>query len=295
MKTHHWKWQTILATALWLGGFVPACGLCFAADNSVPADALKPSNKPAARAKRGAAGVLNVDVMVAPVAEVLVQQILVADPVNGAAEGEDPNLAQWKQQYRGMLASELEFIRHTCELTPQQRPVIKKAGNAALTLAAQQMVNRQRGGGVVIAGTDANQGPRQTIRKELDKALRQILTQEQMQRYTFEAEKRIGRRKRAAILMVVAMLDNTMSLTAAQRDNIEQKLLENWQETWETWLMLPQYGGQYFPIIPDNLLLEIFNNEQKQVWQGLQKIGLGDWDSTVIAENDEWWNGPPEK
>ena len=61
--------------------------------------------------------------------------------------------------------------------------------------------------------------------------------------------------------------------------------------------MLNMYGGQYMPAIPDAYVLTHLGEEQKSVWQGLQKIGLGNWNvwngQQQIEDNDGWWGDPP--
>jgi hypothetical protein len=54
---------------------------------------------------------------------------------------------------------------------------------------------------------------------------------------------------------------------------------------------LQNYGGQYFPQIPDPLIVKHLNENQKQVWSGLQKIEIGGMSINrgEAAENDDWW------
>jgi hypothetical protein len=205
-------------------------------------------------------------------------------------------IPQFTQQYRPMLAPELNFIRQVCDLVPEQRPKIKAAGDAGVKEAALKMAElqggRMRGGAVRVT---VQPDPRRIIREALAKALQETLTPEQLAKYTEEATQRTVLRKRAAILCVVARLDDTLCLTAEQRDKIAASITSAWQDKWEQWLMLSAYGDQYFPTVPDQLVASHLNADQKSVWNGLQKVEFGFFSGGNAPENDGWWGDEPAK
>ena len=53
---------------------------------------------------------------------------------------DDPRIQQYVQLLQPALWKELDFVRQVCELTPQQRPKIKAAGDAAVKEAAKAIV-----------------------------------------------------------------------------------------------------------------------------------------------------------
>jgi hypothetical protein len=201
------------------------------------------------------------------------------------------------QQLRPVLMSELAFIRQMCNVPKEQRPQIKAAGEASLEKAARQLAEQQFGGNRGMFGAPTTSDPRTTINDALVDALKRALTAEQMAEYTSEVEKRSERRKRAAILSAVALLDEVLWLTAEQRQAIYDSIAANWQPSWEQWLMLSRYGGQYFPMIPDQHVVAHFNEEQRRVWNGLQKINLSAWSGAEaqVHEDDGWWGDEPVK
>jgi hypothetical protein len=202
------------------------------------------------------------------------------------------------QQLRPALMSELAFIRQMCDLPKEQRPKIKTAGEASLEKAARQLAQQQFGNNRRMSGgRNEPADPRQVIADELNQALKLALTSEQMAQYTSEATKRTARRKRAAILGAVALLDETLSLTAEQREKTYDSIAANWQPGWEQWLMLQRYGGQYFPMIPDQQVVPHLNAEQRSVWSGLQRVSFGGWSGIEgqVQEEDGWWGEEPPK
>ena len=206
-------------------------------------------------------------------------------------------IPQFTQQYRPILTTELNFIRQVCDLTPEQRPKIKAAGEASLKEAALKMAELQAGqmrGGFRPANEQPN--PQRTIRESIAKALQETLTPEQMSKYKAEATQRTALRKRAAIRCVVARLDGTLCLTAEQRDKISQSITAGWQDKWEQWLMLSVYGDQYFPLVPDQHVVAHLDADQKSVWSGLQKVDFGYYGGGGIAAADDgWWGDEPAK
>lgn len=205
-------------------------------------------------------------------------------------EALDAQAQQYEQMLRPKMWRELEFIRQTCDLSPEQRPKIKAAADASVKKAAKEVMRAmQRAGGQGDAGT--------FIRKDMRTILEKTLTPEQMARYNEEATKRAAVRKKATIRSVVAQLDGYLYLSREQRDKVTQALDTKWREDWEQWLMIWQYGGSYFPMIPDEHLVPHLNDKQKSVWQGVQKVNPGFWGGgggLRQQADDDWWEGKAE-
>lgn len=206
-------------------------------------------------------------------------------------------VGQFTRQYQPILTTELNFIRQVCDLTPEQRPKIKTAGEASLKEAALKMAElqggRMRGG---FRAAEQQPDPQRTIRESIAKVLQDTLTPEQMTKYKAEATQRAALRKRAAIRCVVARLDGTLCLTADQRDKITQSITAGWQDKWEQWLALSVYGDQYFPLVPDQHVVTHLDADQKSVWSGLQKVEFGYYGGGGIAAADDgWWGDEPAK
>ncbi|MDB5339199.1 MAG: hypothetical protein JWN70_4818 [Planctomycetaceae bacterium] len=253
-----------------------------AADKAAEKATAKKAEKPAVKAEEKPAAA-KAEAAKAP-ARVIVVPAAAAAEVNA----DDGQVLQYEQMMRPKMWRELEFIRQNCDLTPEQRPKIKAAAQASVKQVAKDIVHKNQGRirGDVSAGT--------VIRKDLLKTLEQTLTPEQMARYQEVAVRRTASIKNTTIRSTVARLDSFLYLSREQRDKISATLSDNWREEWEQWLMLSMYGGMYFPTIPDKDLLPHLSAQQKQVWQGAQKIMPGFWGGEQVQDDDEWWNAKEE-
>ena len=256
----------------------------------------KAVKKEVAKKPKAPAAAIDIEALAAPFVDALADK-LDLNVVNAQVDAQVQQwIPQFTEQYRSILATELNFIRQMCDLTPEQRPKIKSAGEASVKEAAKKMAELQ---GRQMRGVQRNNSqpdPRRIIRDALAKVLKDTLTPEQMAKYTEEATKRTALRKRAAILSVVALLDSTLCLTVEQRDKITESISSHWQDKWEQWLMMSAYNGQYFPEVPDQHVVTHLNAEQKSVWSGLQKIDFGFWGGDgQEQQNDGWWGDEPAK
>ncbi|MDB5349866.1 MAG: hypothetical protein JWN86_1113 [Planctomycetota bacterium] len=226
-----------------------------------------------------------------PAAKVMVQPANpnVAVAVDGADANLAPMIAQFTQQYRPVLASELQFVRVVCEPTKEQRKEIAREGEAAFTdamktLAAAQLRGRV-GNRIVFLGAvapaqavgaaAANTEPRYLIQSGLAAAMRKHLSAEQLARYQVEIDKRNADRKELTVHNLVSILDQHLVLTAVQRDQLCDAMLQNWSENWLGTMEILSYNQQYFPTIPDKVIAPILNKTQKKIWDGTQKISGG--------------------
>jgi len=222
-------------------------------------------------------------------------------PADAVAQNE-AMVQQFVQQFRPYLTEELNFVRLVCsDLSSEQRPKIKGAGEAALKQAAKEMAEFQNGqnraAGLPIAQPRTMPEPRKLVREAMTKSLMETLTEEQLGRYKVEAETRVAQRKKAAILSVVSRLDGSLFLSQDQRTKIIDEISSNWQEKWEQWLMLSAYGPEYFPVLPDQYVTPHLDANQKTVYRDLQKIDFGVWwgGGMQNQQNDGWWGDEPEK
>lgn len=194
---------------------------------------------------------------------------------------------QFQQQYRGLLGEELQFLRMTIDIPPEHRPKIKAAGEAAIEAVAL----KQAEGQFNPRGNVQNQGPERLVRDSLLKALEEVFTEEQLKTFREESQHRLDHRRRTAIEAVVCILDSQMYLSEAQRTAITASLNDNWQESWEVWLMLPAYNSQYLPTIPDQFVVKHLKPDQKTIWQTSQKITMSWFDQFGDGQADmNWWD-----
>src|SRR3954453_20200147 len=106
---------------------------------------------------------------------------------------EDARLQQYVQLLQPVMWQELNFVRQICDLTPEQRPKIREAGDSAVKEGAKAIVQPQQAAvrQQVAAGrlSQPTLGA-QTTRDSLREALKKTLSAKQLQRYeTEEAER----------------------------------------------------------------------------------------------------------
>ena len=208
----------------------------------------------------------------------------------GAVAAQEEQLDAQAQQYVQMMQPamwrELDFVRQTCDLTPDQRPKVKAAADAAVKEAAKAMLKPQRQPTTMIAS--------KAVRDGIHHALKQTLTADQLEHFKIEAAAREAATKKAAIQSVVSQIDGALFLTQDQREKICAALDSNWQPEWEHWLSMRehQFGEQYLPQVPDQQITPHLTAEQQTVWRGLQKISFNSWQNNGRRQlDDAWWTG----
>lgn len=201
--------------------------------------------------------------------------------VGALADDADPQIVNLERQYlpqfQSLLKPELAFIQRVCRLDKEQRDQIAKTADRRLRLAVKEYV---------IALNNMNQGrgrfrrqsmpdPRKLVQRQLAKWVEQNLSTEQAEAYRQESDKRNEHRKHAAVLSLVAKLDEELVLTIEQREKLIESLSSNWQDAWLQSLETLIHNNQYLPQLPDQLVIPFLNETQKTIWRGAQKYYLG--------------------
>lgn len=195
--------------------------------------------------------------------------------------GVDVMEKQFKRQFRSALRIEFNFVERVCEPTPEQMEVLKQAlekyraeevkkySEQQKKLARsgrqpQQIPQRQLANNIVG-------DPQKMIRQMLERTIKANLSAEQAARYQAEIDRRVADRKRAAIRGLIATLDQDLSLSSKQREDLSEAFGSNWQGTWAQQLdAVMQQGGQFLPSLPPKLIEPILNATQKKIWRGSQ-------------------------
>src|SRR5262249_12872811 len=95
------------------------------------------------------------------------------------APADDGRVQQYIQLLQPTMWRELDFVRQTCNLTPEQRPKVKSAADAAVKEAAKAMLKPQRQPTTMIAT--------KAVRDGIQDALKQTLTADQLELFKTEA------------------------------------------------------------------------------------------------------------
>jgi len=208
----------------------------------------------------------------------------------GQDQEQDARVQQYVQLLQPAMWRELDFVRQVCDLTPEQRPKVKAAAEVTVKEAAKAMLQPQR------QARSMPTAAAQMIHDNVYEALKKTLTPQQLDHYSAEDASRTAATKHATIRSVVSQLDGALYLTKEQREQIVAALDSSWQRDWEQWLTMHQYAGQYFPQVPEQHVVPHLTDEQKVVWNGLQKTTINAWHNNRQRQADDaWWNPVPAK
>lgn len=200
----------------------------------------------------------------------------------------DPQIAAFEQQFRPhvqrLVQAELGFLRAASQPSPQEFRNVRKAAQAAGADVLKSLVDQQgprgriRGINVFLGGAQRPQ-----VQKDLQESFRDALVEiakanlsvEAVDRYRRECNQRIQAQKTAGVLSLVAALDDRLYLSEAQRGQLQSELEKGWQDKWQSALTLMVNNPEYFPTVPDALVIPHLSHFQVEVWQGLQKVDYG--------------------
>ena len=193
----------------------------------------------------------------------------------------DPNVLKLENQYlpkvQQLLRSELAFVKRVCRPDKEQYQEIALAARGWLrpavreyAVAANQIRKRGARG---WAATMPQAGT--MLRKKINAIVKATLRPDQVEQYEEECAFRTAHRKRAVVLNLIVKLDEKLGFTPEQRDKLIESLTEGYQESWEQWLQFMHHNADFTPQIPNECVLSVLNEEQKNVWQQLSKTRRG--------------------
>ena len=197
------------------------------------------------------------------------------------AQGNDAQLDELKLQLdkplQMLMNAELHFVEKVCALSQEQRKPVKQAGKRCLEEATVEFAKLlQAPPNMVLGGLDpqsALSDPRKKLQQRLERRLKDVLEPDQLAHYQAELQSRNMFRRQGQVLLLVARLDSALTLNAEQRSQLTDSLTTKWKEAWEQQPQFWQFNEQYFPQIPDEVVIPHLNEKQKAIWRGLQKIG----------------------
>jgi len=187
-------------------------------------------------------------------------------------------LAEFTQQFRPLLTAELRFIDMICRPTPEEQGAIRAAGDASLQLAVKTYVDALmeiESGGLRRERPKEWPNPRKLILEELARSVRQTLPGDRAGRYQQELEKRAAARKRATLVYVVSKLDRALLLSDEQREALMKVMNSNWKEAWGERLEHLRHGEDLLPVLPDDQVLPILSDAQRELWNRRSKVENG--------------------
>jgi hypothetical protein len=233
--------------------------------------------------------------------------------------------AHWEQQFTKLLYGDLELMRSLCgDLPRESRRAIARTGEQMAKEAAMQLAELQFGGRqrqqqinvkegkrrIVFEVTEDDAGktaenPVSLVSEALRKSLAEHAGDEKARAFAREIGARNDRRTAAMVHEIVAMLDAELFLTARQREEIEEALLEKWEDRMGGALhgMHMVNGRRVFPELPDECIRPHLTEPQREQFVAApQNFGAARawhaqaWMRTMNllnnvqpADRDPWW------
>ncbi len=178
---------------------------------------------------------------------------------------------QFHPKFQKLFKAERYRVYLVCGLSPENRRLFARQLDPLLKDVVRIYClaeNRRRRGSLrQKAGLD----PQQLIRDRMARLVRDEFGPDAARRY-FDANRLSrDRRKRVTVVNMVALLDRQLIFSSEQRQQLTESLTAHWQDAWGQALPLLMMGTQYFPRIPDSLILPLLDGKQKAVWRGLPK------------------------
>lgn len=180
---------------------------------------------------------------------------------------------QFGRQIDQVLKTEMHFMRAECNLSKQQYERIYADGELAMVkiiarnVAAGAMDGRARIGAVSDA---AAREPRAVLAEELTKSAEKHLPAEQAAFYRKEVELRSKFAREAALRLLVSTLDDRLTLSDKQREELFTVLARNWDESWSQAHLLI-YGLNTVSNLPNDEILEILSEQQQALFRSMPK------------------------
>jgi hypothetical protein len=132
------------------------------------------------------------------------------------------------RQIRGLIQNELEAVQRICELTPaQSQLLLNHAESQWVTPAVSREVARRAD--IHVHGTIDFEG---VVERLVLEWCQQLLTSEQAEVYGRELADRAETRRDALIHQLLVWLQQKISLSAKQQDEIEVVLRTRWRDRW---------------------------------------------------------------
>ncbi len=186
------------------------------------------------------------------------------------ADGLDPMAQQFVAQFTPLVKTEVHLLLSVCEPTDDQRKKIVAGRTKAVKEAAKLYSQSQQRQGR-FQNTATYPQPRGLVQESLLAAAKPLLSEEQIGRYQVEVDRRADDQKKLGIRNIIAKMDQDLALSAIQRDKLDIALAKNWNNAWCQSLEMFMYGDQFFPAIPDGVVVPILSPKQSVVWKGTQR------------------------
>jgi len=218
---------------------------------------------------------------------------------------------QLRAQYEPAVKVEVSFAIRACQLEGEQRRKFVSGCEQWLDNFVQDGNKQQppnRNGVVIFRARLANPGnanndPRESIRKGVASVCKKELTAEQFAAYERECERRELFFREAIASILISRMDEKLALSEEQRGKLLDSFIEKWDAQWAPPLEMFLYNNEYWPSIPDKVVSPHLTPAQWEIWTRLTKnapqvhfgVNLGDRNQVIDdVEFEKKVEAPPQ-
>jgi hypothetical protein len=179
--------------------------------------------------------------------------------------------AQWRPQFELTLYTELACLRRACK--PEAKPFLEvaKAAKAELHVSLREYVRavylRRMRAQQPAQANAAIDDPPMAVQRLLARLAEAKLSADKVRLYRQECDKRTEARWHAAVLNLVAALDERLVLTATQRAKLVESLSAKRKYSWAQFRQMVDSDCQDFRLVPDAAIVPLLNEKQKRLWR----------------------------
>lgn len=186
---------------------------------------------------------------------------------------------QLKPHLDSMLKLELAFLQQACQLDRAKMLEVQNGADKTLAEILGNMVKMQRqvlraAGMGFRQPANTPSDPRQLIRDKLLEIVKPLVDDKGIEKYRSELAARDQFQRQAGVKSLVAILDGRLLLNSEQRNNLVAAIEKSWDPSWQGNLEILIHNPQFFPMIPDEVILPHLTPGQQDAWRTMEKSGV---------------------
>lgn len=178
------------------------------------------------------------------------------------------------QVFQPLLDRELVFVRKSCGLDDVQAKALADAAKPQLkSVVREYFKSLQQPRRIVHVNGIQRVEPAQAVPNKLvEKCVAETVAKvklpaDKAAAYADEVARRTAFNKEAGVRAFVAAIDDRVMLDDSQREKLTVALTKNWDESWAPYVQTLLYATNFNPPVPNEILLPILRQNQKDVWQ----------------------------
>lgn len=182
-------------------------------------------------------------------------------------------IAQWRVQFKPManavIEREFKFVQMICKPTAAQKKQLKAAQKPVSNRLVERFVEWQK---QELKSLEEAENPYAKLKVDINAEIRRdvekVLTPKQLAELDVEWKKRADFMRHSFSFNASVELDATLLLTPQQREQVQKKISEQFDESWlASRLFGADESASSLAVIPENVFLDLLTDDQKIAWK----------------------------